>query len=46
MSTINRADYEIQSQVPFNELLDTYIARHVQRLASSRQTAVLHSSLL
>jgi integrase len=40
MKTINRADYIIQSQIPFGQFLDEYLVRHVRRvdnLAASTQ---------
>lgn len=35
MKTINRADYVIQSQIPFGQFLDEYTVRHVRKLAAS-----------
>lgn len=34
MQTLNRADYIIQSQIPFGQFLDEYLVRHVRRLDS------------
>lgn len=44
MSTLNRSDYIIQSQVPFGEFLDHYVKNHVHRyevLASSTRAKYL-----
>ena len=39
MKTINRADYVIQSQIPFGQFLDEYTVRHVRKLAASTAKA-------
>lgn len=37
MATINRADYILESHVPFTDLLDKYIRGHVEKQAASTQ---------